>query len=104
MTKQARLPRATETGSCEHNMEDAGMLVITRKVGEEIVIPSCGVVLALLDVRGDRVRIGIAAPPEVRVYRKEVWERILGSQDVEWHDPRPEQGKKVLDETVRPSS
>ena len=52
------------------------MLVLTRKLGEEIVIPSIDVTIRLLDVRGDKVRLGIEAPTDVAVHRKEVWDRI----------------------------
>lgn len=52
------------------------MLVLTRKVGEEIIVPDCGLTFTVLEVRGDRVRVGVAAPAEVRVHRREVWERL----------------------------
>jgi carbon storage regulator len=54
------------------------MLVLSRKIGEEIVIPSLDIVLRVVDIRGDKVRIGIAAPDDVVVHRQEVWERIRG--------------------------
>jgi carbon storage regulator len=54
------------------------MLVLSRKVGEEIVIPSLDIVLRVVDMRGDKVRIGITAPDDVVVHRQEVWERIRG--------------------------
>lgn len=49
------------------------MLVLSRKIGEEIVIGE-GIVLKVVDIRGDKTRIGITAPQEVRVDRKEVAE------------------------------
>ena len=52
------------------------MLVLTRKLGEEIVIPSLDVTIRIVEVRGDKVRLGIEAPMDVAVHRKEVWERI----------------------------
>jgi carbon storage regulator len=52
------------------------MLVLTRKCGEKIVMPQQELVVTVLEVRGDRIRLGIEAPPHVRVHRKEVWERI----------------------------
>ncbi len=48
------------------------MLVLSRKVGEAITIPDCRVVLTVLEVWGNRVRLGIAAPPEVRISRQEI--------------------------------
>ena len=53
------------------------MLVLSRKVGEKIVIPDCGVTLTVLGVRGNRVRLGIAAPADTVVHREEVWRRDL---------------------------
>ena len=50
------------------------MLVLTRKVGEEIVIGD-NIRLAVVDIRGGTVRIGVSAPKEVRVDRQEVHEK-----------------------------
>ena len=47
------------------------MLVLSRKVGERIVIGQ-GVTITVLDVNGPRVRLGIVAPADVPVYRSEV--------------------------------
>ncbi len=52
------------------------MLVLTRKVGEEIVIGE-NIHLTVVDIRGDKVRLGVAAPKEVVVDRQEVHERRL---------------------------
>lgn len=52
------------------------MLVLSRKSNEEIVLPRLGIVFKVLEIRGDKVRIGIAAPSDIPVYRQEVWERI----------------------------
>jgi carbon storage regulator CsrA len=45
------------------------MLVLTRKAGEQIVIPQLGVVVTVVEARGQCVRLGIAAPPDVAVKR-----------------------------------
>ena len=50
------------------------MLVLSRRIGEEIVIDEC-IRVVVVAVQGDRVRLGIAAPPQVRVDRQEVHER-----------------------------
>jgi carbon storage regulator len=52
------------------------MLVLCRKLGERIVIADC-VVVKVLTVKGDRVRLGIAAPPHVRVTRQELQARAV---------------------------
>jgi carbon storage regulator len=51
------------------------MLVLSRKVGEEIVIGG-RIRVSVVAVKGSQVRIGITAPPEVRVDREEVFKRI----------------------------
>ena len=50
------------------------MLVLTRRRGEEIVIDGT-IRLSIIAVKGDRVRVGIAAPSPVTVDRKEVHDR-----------------------------
>ncbi len=47
------------------------MLILTRKVNESLVIGD-NVTITVLEVRGGQVRIGIDAPREVQVYRKEI--------------------------------
>ncbi|MBA4291861.1 carbon storage regulator [bacterium] len=51
------------------------MLVLTRKVNQSIVIGD-GVEVVVLEVRGEQVRIGIKAPRDVAVHRKEIYEQI----------------------------
>lgn len=55
------------------------MLVLTRKVGEEIVLPSHGVTIGVVSVRGKQVRLGVAAPSATSVHRGEVWHRMRTS-------------------------
>ncbi len=52
------------------------MLVLSRKLGEGVVLPDCGVTVTVLSVEGRRVRLGVAAPQHVDVYREEIWERM----------------------------
>ncbi len=52
------------------------MLVFTRKVGESLVI-SDNIHLTVLSVSRDQIRIGIKAPREIPVHRKEVYEAIV---------------------------
>ncbi|WP_448631335.1 carbon storage regulator CsrA [Cellulomonas soli] len=51
------------------------MLVLSRRVGERLVIGD-GIVLTVIEVRGDGVRLGIDAPRDVRVHRAEVLEAV----------------------------
>ena len=51
------------------------MLVLTRKLGESIVIGS-NVRVTILEMQGKQIRLGIEAPSEVPVHRGEVYERI----------------------------
>ena len=50
------------------------MLVLARRVGEEIVINDV-IKVTVVEIRGDKVRLGITAPPEIRVDREEVHKR-----------------------------
>ncbi|GAA4158502.1 hypothetical protein GCM10022286_11470 [Gryllotalpicola daejeonensis] len=51
------------------------MLVLTRKIGESIVIGE-GITITVVDVKGDTVRVGVDAPRDVKVQRSEVLEQI----------------------------
>lgn len=51
------------------------MLVLTRKVNQSIMIGD-QVEVVVLEVRGEQVRLGIRAPKEVSVHRKEIYEQI----------------------------
>ena len=46
------------------------MLVLSRKLGEQIVI-SDDIVVTVIDIRGDKVRLGIEAPKNIPVHRQE---------------------------------
>jgi carbon storage regulator len=50
------------------------MLVLSRKAGEQLVIDGC-ITVTVLETRGNKVRLGIDAPPEVSVHRQEVHQR-----------------------------
>jgi carbon storage regulator len=51
------------------------MLVLSRKPGERLLIGEA-VEITVLDVRGDQVSLGVAAPREVSIHREELLERI----------------------------
>ncbi|WP_343892603.1 carbon storage regulator CsrA, partial [Curtobacterium herbarum] len=56
------------------------MLVLTRKVGERILIGD-DIVITVLDSRGDGVRIGIDAPRGVKIQREEVVRAVAEAND-----------------------
>jgi carbon storage regulator len=51
------------------------MLVLSRQRDESIIIGD-NIVITIVDVRGDKVRLGIEAPREISVHRREVYEAI----------------------------
>lgn len=53
------------------------MLVLSRKKNESIVINN-NIVITVVEVRGDKVRLGIVAPKDVPVHREEVFQAIHG--------------------------
>jgi carbon storage regulator len=53
------------------------MLILTRRVGEKLIIGNDGgVTVTVLDVTGNQARIGIDAPKDVAVHREEIYQRI----------------------------
>lgn len=55
------------------------MLILTRRVGEAVVIGE-EVTVTVLGVKGNQVRIGVNAPKTVSVHREEIFERIKNEQ------------------------
>lgn len=51
------------------------MLALTRKKGEALVINN-NIKITVLEIRGDQIKIGISAPKDVPIYRKEVYLQI----------------------------
>jgi carbon storage regulator len=51
------------------------MLILTRRVGESVKIGT-EVTVTVLEVKGNQVRLGVAAPKDVAVHREEIYERI----------------------------
>jgi carbon storage regulator CsrA len=48
------------------------MLVLSRRVNEKIIVPSHGVTLVVLEIKGKKVRLGISTPADVRIARYEL--------------------------------
>lgn len=55
------------------------MLVLSRKVNESIVIGN-NITVVIVDIRGDKVRLGVEAPKEIPVHRREVADEEQRSQ------------------------
>ena len=73
------------------------MLVLSRYCDESIYIGD-DVIVTIVDIRGDRVRLGIQAPPNVSVHRQEIYNAIVEGRDV------PPGGKKKTLESRQQSS
>lgn len=69
------------------------MLVLTRRAGESIIIDD-RLELKVLRIRGNQVHIGINAPRETPIFRKEIWERM----QLENGTPLPESFTETLTE------
>jgi carbon storage regulator len=57
------------------------MLVLSRKKGESIVVRD-DIIVTVVDLRNGKVRLGIEAPREVAVHRKEVYDKINSQEEV----------------------
>ena len=58
------------------------MLILTRRVGETLVIGD-DVTVTVLGVRGNQVRLGVNAPQDITVHREEIYQRIQNEKSGE---------------------
>jgi len=56
------------------------MLVLTRNIGETIIIGD-NITVVVLGVKGSQVRIGVDAPKEIEVHREEIYEKIKAEKN-----------------------
>ncbi|MGE3820499.1 MAG: carbon storage regulator CsrA [Isosphaeraceae bacterium] len=61
------------------------MLVLSRKKNESIIIND-NITVTVIEIRGDKVRLGIEAPKDVTVHRQEVYEAINGPRTESTHE------------------
>jgi carbon storage regulator len=71
------------------------VLVFTRKLNQAVVIGD-GIEIRVLRVGRDGVRLGVSAPPEVRVHRKEIYE-IVGAANISAAATRPARVERVAE-------
>jgi len=86
------------------------MLVLSRQRDETIMIGD-NIELTVVDIRGDKVRIGIKAPPEIAVHRKEIYEAIkreneqaAALSEKEFGSLRPSAKPKRQDQPLPPAA
>ena len=71
------------------------MLALSRKKNEAIIINN-NIEITILEIKGDQVKIGVSAPKEVPVYRKEVYSQIQAANKEAMTEPSPELLKKLF--------
>ena len=67
------------------------MLILTRRVGESLMIGD-EINVTVLSIRGNQVRIGVNAPKNVSVHREEIYERIRHEDDAGGTDAGDSEG------------
>ncbi|GAC1454635.1 MAG: carbon storage regulator CsrA [Steroidobacteraceae bacterium] len=75
------------------------MLILTRRVGETVMIGD-DVTITVLGVKGNQVRVGINAPKSVAVHREEIYERIKREQQPDHEQPSadaPDKAQKAAE-------
>jgi carbon storage regulator len=79
-------------------LQGLAMLVLSRKKDEKIIIGD-SITLMVIEIRGDKVRLGIEAPKEVAVHRQEVYDAIVREnemqQQADAEGVKPEESKPV---------
>jgi carbon storage regulator len=63
------------------------MLVLTRKIGQQIVIDG-NIIVTIVAIEGNRIRVGVQAPKDITVDRAEVHQWKREAPDAEWRSAR----------------
>ena len=71
------------------------MLALTRKKGESLVVNN-NIEVTVLEIRGDQIKIGISAPKDVPIYRKEVYLQIQEENKAALESGIPEELMDIL--------
>lgn len=71
------------------------MLALTRRKGESLVVNN-NIEITVLEIRGDQIKIGISAPKDVPVYRKEVYLQIQEENKAALESGKLEELKNIL--------
>ena len=67
------------------------MLVLSRRLGEAVVIPDCRVEVVVQEITAGMVRLGFRAPDHVDIYRDEIWKQMCFE---DWNQRRPNDGNQ----------
>lgn len=73
------------------SVQGAIMLILTRRVGETLMIGD-EVSVTVLGVKGNQVRLGVNAPKDIAVHREEIYQRIQHERSMQAHMSHLEQG------------
>ena len=63
------------------------MLILSRRTGESLMVGD-DVVVTVLDVKGDQVRLGVAAPEATAVHREEVYRKVNAATTTRFRPPK----------------
>ena len=81
--------RSLGSSDLSHVSKECNMLVLSRKKNESIVINN-DITVVVVEIRGDKVRLGIEAPKEVPVHRREVYDAIQENEATQSEVASPE--------------
>jgi carbon storage regulator len=56
------------------------MLVLSRKLGERILVPHTDLTVTVIAIDGNTVKLGINAPTDVGIYREELWRKVCAER------------------------
>ncbi|MEC8461368.1 MAG: carbon storage regulator CsrA [Pseudomonadota bacterium] len=72
------------------------MLILSRKIGEVLVIAD-NIKISILAIRGNQVKLGVDAPKDVSVHRKEIFDQLENNQTQDEPNKRADDDTKKLD-------